>query len=989
MNVLKRKWALLAASAMLCATGLFASDATAQTGEIRGTVVDAETQRPVANAQVTIPEHGIGGLTGQRGRFTLQNVPAGQVAVAVQRIGYRAGEQTVTVTAGEVATTEFTLRQSAVELDALVVTGTADGARARELGTSLGQISADDLEFAPVRNPADALMGRVSGVTVELNSGQPGAASIIRLRGPTSLSASRNWPLIYVDGVRMYNRALNASWGAHQYVSPLSSIDAADIESIEVVRGAAATTLYGSEAAGGVIQIFTKRGRAGAPVWQAEVTTGFNNPGHIGASSDPSGLYLNDCTGDLQAFNHSTGEMIRFRDATCPASGSWLRNGPIQRYSASVRGGGQDLTYYFSGNYGREAGVIDPGYADDAGFRGNFSFRPLDNLDFLVNAGYTTSTARWIPDGNNASGFMLNVARGPFGNFRDASACADDTLDACMINGHILTQENYNWTDHFISGFTARWEPSDAFSHRLTLGYDYVTTEGQTLYPFGFLRFPGGDLGMRDLTRTTVSADYAGSWNAQFGRSITSTFSVGAQVFEENSKTVYASGEDFAGPGTPTITSGARTAVTTDSRIRVVNPGFFVQEMLGFQDRLFLTVGARFDGHSAFGEDFGMQMYPKLSASWVVSDHDFWPVHLVEAFRLRGAIGEAGQAPGAFDAVRTWNPVAGDDGQPGFTPSNLGNPNLGPERTREVELGFEGSMIDGRLGLETTFYRQDTYDALVGMRPIPSLGFASRQLQNVGHVRNTGYEVTLNGDLVRSPRFEWSGRLNYSHNESEAVDLLGETAYTSWRNTIQEGYPVPSYIGPYVTNPNEFAEPIIEEGFIGPSYPVTTVGVGTSVTVFRDITLDLHGEYQGGHYGQNGVGYQNSRRGAWQPCFEVQQKLHAAAQGDPNALNDVTALERLKCASTASGDNDYYWWIQPADFFKLRTASLSYRIPERFLPMVDAATFTLAGRNLFTITDYDGLDPETNELGGNNIFRVEYYNIPPVRTFQASLRVTF
>src|SRR5207237_6049284 len=140
--------------------------------------------------------------------------------------------------------------------------------------------------------------------------------------------------------------------------------------------------------------------------------------------------------------------------------------------------------------------------------------------------------------------------------------------------------------------------------------------------------------------------------------------------------------------------------------------GFFLQELLGWKDRLFVTGGLRVDGNSAFGSSFGLQTYPKISAAYVLSEESFWPTRILPTFKLRAALGESGKAPGAFDAVRTWDPVAADEGKPGFTPFQLGNPNLGPERTREIEIGFDASALQDRLGVEATAYRARTMDAL-------------------------------------------------------------------------------------------------------------------------------------------------------------------------------------------------------------------------------------------------------------------------------------
>jgi TonB-dependent starch-binding outer membrane protein SusC len=437
------------------------------------------------------------------------------------------------------------------------------------------------------------------------------------------------------------------------------------------------------------------------------------------------------------------------------------------------------------------------------------------------------------------------------------------------------------------------------------------------------------------------------------------------------------------------VTSASRTSTTADIRLRVINAGMFIEEQIGLFDRLYITAGARFDGNSAFGDDFGIQMYPKLNASYIISDHDFWPLEWAEPVQLRAAVGDAGRAPGAFDAVQTWNPISGDDGSPAFTPGQLGNPDLGPERSREYEVGMDATFLQGRLGVDVSYFHQTTRDALIGMAPPASLGFLSSQLENVGVIESTGVELELTGVFLQSDQLDWRGRFHLATSNSEAVDVAGQEIILGsgrWNNFIREGYPVPSLFGTRVVNAGEMAEPVLEEDqFIGTVYPTRTLGMGTTLTALNgQVTLDVHGEFQGGHYLQNAVGFQNALRNVWVPCYEAQQ---AAAAGDPSALNSIPAEDRYKCLSP---DEPYSYpgWLESADFFKLRSASLNLQLPERWIPGAETARLTLSGRNLLTITDYTGLDPEVTDFGFS-VQRQEYYNIPPTRRFLASLRVTF
>jgi outer membrane receptor protein involved in Fe transport len=423
----------------------------------------------------------------------------------------------------------------------------------------------------------------------------------------------------------------------------------------------------------------------------------------------------------------------------------------------------------------------------------------------------------------------------------------------------------------------------------------------------------------------------------------------------------------------------------------VVNAGLFAQEQISWRDRAFVTLGVRVDGNSAFGEDFGLQTYPKIGLAYVLSDHSFWP-QAIETFKLRTAIGESGKAPGAFDAVRTWSPIAGDEAKPGFTPSQLGNSDLGPERTREFEVGFEASALAGRFGLDVTYFNTTTSDALINVRFPPSEGFLNTQLQNVGEVNNKGLELKLDAGIIRSEKIDWRGRVNYTQIDGKAVDLGDEPLISIGTFTeVREGHPVPSVFAPRLDNPNAKADPVfdLENEFYGPTFPDKITGIGTTLTLWGKVMFDALGEFQYGGYNINYVGYQNANRGVWRPCYAAQKKLAAVIRGtDPSAANDLTALERARCAIDRTVQNAA-WFIEPTDFFRLRYVTLSYQIPQRWLPGTSGGSVTLSGRNLWLSTDYSGLDPESSDQSDNEFARREYYQLPQLRSFALSFKLNW
>jgi TonB-linked SusC/RagA family outer membrane protein len=1012
--------AAVPAAALLLAITL--TPATAQqTGRIQGTVTSSATKRPVAGARVTIQGTNIGTVTGENGQYQLLNLNPGPFGVRVQYIGFSPVTQTTTLQAGMTTTLDFSLTESAIQLDEVVVTGTAAEVRRKEVGNSTESIAPREIQMAPLVNSQDMLVGRAPGVTVMESSGQPGAGGTIKIRGVNTVSQSIQ-PLIYVDGVRIMNDVHSVGGnGGRTAVNPLQDINVDDIDHVEIIKGAAATTLYGTEASGGVLQIFTKQGSAGAPQWSFEGSAGGTFAPRLG-QSDPTQFYM--ACGDtsvmygisqsnqtIAGHSYPLGSRIYFTDPTCPSSGHWQRTGPSASTALSVRGGNERVTYYVSGNYNNTQGYLQTGLSKEGGFRGNFTFSPATALKVSLNTSYQRRDTHWVADGNNAAGFLLNVGRGAAGNFRggkgtDCSvANGVDTSKVCFTNVYVFEAENLSKSDHFTSGFTVSYDPIENLVNRFSVGWDYTDQSDNVTRPFGFFTLPTGSFRKGDTRSTRLSLDYAGSFNSHFGSSVSSSFSWGGQLFRDQHLYTAITTTSFAGPGDPTLVSGATLSGLGDSRFAGTNAGFLAQELVGFQDRLFVTAGLRVDGNSSFGSQFGLQPYPKLSVSWVLSDYGFFPKSsALETLKLRGAIGQAGKAPGAFAKLRTWTPVS-DAGTAGFAPNNVGNPNLGPERTTETELGFDAGLFSGHMGIEFTAFRAKTVNALVPVNLPASLGWLNDKTDNVGDLQNEGLEASVNMGLVTTRDIDWRVRASGSVLKSKVLNLgpgsvenpsafmisNGLNAY------MKVGEPAPAYYAQWqILNPSEYADPVMFKDSlaeIGSVFPTKLLSLGTTVSLMDRVTLDGLWEFQGGMYAQNYTGLQSARRGNWWACLPFQEAYLTG--GD---ISGYTALDRLRCAPNTRSDwYDIAWWTEKADFWKLRSLSLSYKLPEKLLPVGKQGSITIAGRNLFTLTNYTGTDPESTDIedaqgtgsDAGAFGRRDYYQIPAGRTFVVSLRLTF
>lgn len=1018
----------------------------AQAGTVQGRVTEAGG-RPIAGAQVSVVGMNLGTLTSDDGRFTLV-VPAGQRTVRVLAIGFKVGQVQVAVTPGGTATANAELTRSVLSLDEVVVTGTGGAATKRELGSSIASINiAAEVKEAPA-NIDQMLQGRTAGLAVLQTGAAAGAGAQIRLRGVVSVNQS-NQPIIYIDGVRVRsegyqrNRPLQgadfAGRGNNVEASPLNDINPGDIERIEIIKGAAAATLYGTEASAGVIQIFTRKGSRGVrPRWNLEVDQGAAVTRPFGPEwnrylnlKPPDSTYVDANTNQLIIAEQRTAtdgqchpnddltDAIPVPNARC----SWVRNGFRQKYSGSVAGGFDQFQYFASGLYEDLDGVLPQDNEKRLSTRGNFGFDISDKVRLDLNTAYSNYRVRNTPSGNNAQGLILNVYRAERNYIQSSDAARIDSL---------LAQEITTEIDRVILGGTVHYTPTPWFNNRFTVGYDLASQENRTLRPFGFQAQPLGRLHDEQTKFSTLTADYAGNLDYRLSGSLSGTFSLGGQSIAEERNLVQGFGRDFAGPGEPTV-SNAAVFLAAEDRVRVINAGFFFQNVFKLKDRYFLTGGIRFDGNSAFGEALGIQAYPKVALSYVLSDETFWPASIGEV-KLRAALGFAGRAPGAFDKLRTWSSVA-TGGIPAFLPQNVGDTLIGPEKTRELEIGADLGLLKNRLSAEVTYYHRQTQDALMDVRQVPSLGFLSAQTANVGKIESKGLELTLNGVVLDAT--DWGVELGGSvyTNKGRVLDLGGSApfgAQSGWvqgPDTLADGrviyYPIAGAKGINIKNKNQIAPPdtacvqgdaaytidavgtrhetgdiqrCANDGLtiLGPQQPTLILGMNATIRLPRGITLSGRGEYQAGGYFYNGTsGNALSRSVRWPTCarahgiidnFRAQGLSASAATAAAAPL--MTAWENHACIP--ANHNFDIWW-EKADFFKLRDVTLS--VPVSFLiPRVEAATFRLSVQNWvrWYHSDRSILDPET---GSNNSISTQGRSItehvPPPATITASLRVAF
>ncbi|HSH74669.1 MAG TPA: TonB-dependent receptor [Longimicrobiales bacterium] len=844
-----------ALGAAAAAVLLLAPGAAAQTGSIAGRVIDAQSGQTIPAAQVFISDLDIGVLTQQNGSYLLLNVPAGQHTVTVQRIGYRQVEQAAAVVAGETAVLDFRISEEALQLDEIIITGTPGGTQRRAIGNQVSTVSvADVTQDVAVTNFQDLLSGRTPGVQFATLGGNVGTGSPIRIRGVGSFTLGAN-PLIYVDGVRVNNATdagprLGESGGGSGEVSVLNDFNPEDIESIEIIKGPAAATLYGTEASAGVIQIITKKGREGSPEFNVSIRQGTNfvmDPaGRLGqmwtCPTDPSpGPTECASRSELVPYNmyDEAGTYISRGYFDWPTE-NLFQNGYAQGYNLDVRGGTSAVRYFLSANYDNEEGFV--WYNQDEVFRlrGNVSVVFSENFTLDVSTGYidgfTTFTSGTIGDGSEwqdllwSNGHYLdrvNAFGTPgsnprLGGFQEHLPADVTDTDATRDYSRFTGSATLNFT----SGELDLGGMSATLTQRAIVGVDKGWDVNRNVFPLEDGAIPqsliaycasaeriaatggpadcapaawsavysetvDGEMTYERPIDTSYSFDYALTANLEVNDAWGFATSFGAQYYARSLDRFQNSGQGFASPLSRTINQIAQSRISTVYQFTENKSlGYYIQEEINYADRIFLTAALRFDDNSTFGAATPAEKYPKFSGAWVVSEESFWSLDFVNSLRLRGAWGKAGRQPSALAGFDVFAVAPGPGGAPALRPQSPGNPRVEPEVSTELELGFEIAMLDDRLSGEFTHYWRTDDQALLPIALPASFGFPGSVDTNVGKIDNWGWEAQLSARLYESEAisFDLDIAADYTNNEIKSLGDFTPSAASG----VKVGLPWPN-----------------------------------------------------------------------------------------------------------------------------------------------------------------------------------------------------
>ncbi len=1060
-----------------------AAPLAAQEAVIKGKIT-SETGEPLGGANIVVANTNLGAVTTVNGTYTLTigaTAVHGQAVVITARyIGHKPVTRTVTLSAGE-QEQNFQLAADPLRLEEVVVTGVAEATDRRKLPMTVASVGADQLQAVPGQSALQALEGKVSGVRLIPNSAQPGGEPSLRLRGATSIGGRQD-PLIIVDGVI-------TRFG-------LADIAGEDVERVEVVKGAAASALYGSDAANGVVQVFTKRGDH-LPDGGLRVSTRLEG----GVNSMPARMQ----------FSHSHPFQVESAPGYCVATGlahlptpqNWTVD-PVNNYclnggSRIVRpdqiAGTPFVRYYDHWSEVVNPGVFWTGYASVGQRSGktnfNASFENTRNEGVIFGlGGYTRQNFRMNLDqqlrsnvdasfsafyGTSSNGRAAEGQTGPF--FTLMFVQPDVNLAGCCnpdgskyvakvpLSGDVANDANPMYElanrkinqdrNRFSGSGKTRWRINNWLQAEGSFAYDQEAQTYSDVTPFGFLTSTG------QSTKGSLDEQTRNDWQSNagltltslrhFGSDITNTTKVAA-IFENQrnrflrslaGELVVARVPEFAGANTSTL--GAQSF---DQRIR--NENFFAVTTFDIKDRYILDGLVRRDGSSLFGTESRWATYYRVSGAYRVTQDIHVPG--VDEWRLRASYGTAGLRP-EFDyqyEILDVNPG-------GFTPNILGNPLLKPAHSAEIEVGTNLEFGSGRFTLEYTYANKTTRDQIL-LVDLPAVTGFKRQWQNTGALRSRTHEVTfaarvvnrpqtsltLNivGDRTRQVISSWTlpERL-YGFQQMPAAFFLGNGSDLGamygnrWIRNIDDLYADPdkaALSGPgqtwsrdsvmvnedgYVVRRGAYGtinERAIKYVFckrpgpggtclessnivkIGNANPDFNMSFGLAFTFHRlAINTLLDWSYGGNLYnGTRQWAFQATRDRVQDQANKPQNAATCGVVSDPMPACPRKALGYYGVGFYNGLDPDDFF-IEPGSYAKLKELSVYYTFGRNQLRAVGLgslgeARLGFVGRNLFTITNYSGLDPEVSGLFGDPFqVRMDWFQYPQFRTFSAVVEITY
>ena len=986
-----------------------------QGGTVTGRVTDSLSGQGIAVATVTVVGTGLSARSAEDGRYRITEVPVGEHTIRVIRIGYTAVTKPVTVLPDQEATLDFALTPQATQLEEVVAIGYGTAQR-RELTGAVSSVTAEQVGSAPVTSLDEALLGRAAGVEVVTSSGQPGAGVMVRIRGGNSISAG-NDPLYVVDGVPVTTNLQDATTGSllgegMRGVNPISGLSPSDIESIEVLKDAAAGAIYGARAANGVVLITTKHGRTG------QNATSFGS--YYGIQEVRRTLPILNAPQFAQMVNTAytnAGQPAFYTPAEVAAFGQgtdWqsaiFRNAPMRNYDLAISGGDSSTTYYISGSLLQNDGVVIGSDMNRGSFRLNLDRNVSRKFRIGNRLGLSRSHAHVLPNGGAASVILdaltapptlpVKVTGGEYFNGTDPLTGRPFTNPVATAQA-ITNEERDN---RVIGNAYAEYDVRDGLTLRSTVGVDFLNSVQDYYSPSTVL--PGlnsGGEGSRGEAET-LSWTFENTIHYQRRLGAQHNLDVLGGTTMQRSTTAQIAGSSMTFLTDALGVNGLNTAKTF---LSVSTPAphssllsYFSRVRWTIADKYLFTVSGRVDGSSKFGAGHRYGFFPAASFAWRASDEAFVKrLGVFNDLKLRASYGRTGnQDIGNYRSLALLTntvSVFGGERAIGFAPYTLANPDLKWETTDGVDLGIDATLLRSRVAVTADYYYKKTRDLLYEVSVPQSSGFSS-SLQNIGSVQNRGFELSLTTNNLTGA-LGWQTTLNVALNRNKVLDLgsdsilLGAYPYVGGGahqnpTVLKVGEPINSFYGwvydglardssgllrpVYKDLDGDGAITSADRTIIGNAQPKYTGGLSNRFT-FRNFELSVFLQWSVGN-----------------KIYNINRSLLTAAGGTVNQLHDVITggpgIPAPKIGNTFESTESNLF-VEDGSYLRGKNLRLGYNVPTAWLDAMHLKGMTrlqfyVSAQNFFTVTNYTGYDPEITEYATTNLAQgIDFGTYPQVR----------
>lgn len=950
---------------LLCSTMLYAQQT------ITGKTQDSNTGRPIPGVTVRIPNSNKGTVTDADGKFSIVS-PTSSTTLIFSSTGYKTKTVTANANAGPLT---VSLEENLSVMDEVVVTGMATSVKRRNLANAVATISSTQLSgVAPAQTFDAALSGKIPGALITANSGAPGGGISVKLRGITSVFGNSQ-PLYVVDGIFFNNSSipagLNDVTGAATAGNPnnqdnpssrIADLNPADIENIEILKGASAAALYGAKAAAGVIIITTKKGKSGKTNISVNQETGIVKARHLlGVRS-----FTPETAADLAGPADNTDPDIiaarnwyRHKFEQAKAAGKifdyekemYGETGILSNTSIALSGGSEKTTFYLSGNRRKEDGIIkNTGYLNNS-VRLNVDHKVNDRISVSVTTNYINSSADRGLTNNDNNGVSFGVALSTTPGWIDLfpNEVGVYPRDSFASSNPLETRDkmtNNETTNRFVGGgnIDAILAQSKTSTTKIVLrgGVDYFNFKTVAVFPrelqFEEKGLQGHSIqGNSNNLNTNLAGFLINIFNPHSNLTLTST--LGATYETGNFDNISTTATNITSGQSNVDQSGSSTVRQFRQQFR--DNGIFLQEDLTLLEDITISGGVRFDRSTNNGDYKKYYVYPKAAFSWNLAKL-FADVPAIDFIKIRAAYGQSGNIP-PYGSKFTSLVPSNINSLPGLLNDNLrGNPDILPERQAELETGLDLGFFNNRIRLEATYYNKKINDLLLRRALNASSGYSS-EWKNSGDLRNTGFELGLTTIPVSTKNFKWTAILNWWKNKAVITKLtipafaIGAFGNSLGTYYIEEGQPATQIKG-------------ISGGtlkYLGNQEPKFQMSFFNEFTIYRNFSLQFLLHWKNG--GQN---------------INLTQLLTDAGATSFD-YDEVYNGGKLGAYRVSAGDAAIY--VQDAGYVRLREIGLYYNVPLKNTKYIKGIRLGLSANNFFTWTDYVGYDPEVSNFGSNTM----------------------